>query len=168
MSLVPGGRPFVFAIALSVVLIGMGGCTQPSSRRVVPAVAASVSSRVPASRSATAEAQLALEDFLKAWVDRDLTRYNSLVTTENVVTELTVNRVVVDTITPVPWKVESLPAGYDDRVAKAKPTPQYRVFFAPIRHWDDSAGGPGERLPWHWFLIQGTDGKWRVFSWGAG
>ena len=159
------GTGFSLALVLGLVFAGLtlGACTPaPSGRTDFP-----TRSSASISQDATLQAQAVLEQFFEAWDAGDLRSYNSLVTTDNVATDLSVDRVVVESITPLPWTEDSL-SGFGSLDATGVQPPEFRVFSAPVRLWSSAAIDPGERLDWVWYLIRSSDGSWRVFSWGLG
>ena len=160
-------KTLMLAGALLLAAAGVGACALPAARQAAlrPPV---TSSRVQPSGDATAQAQAALEEFFDAWRSQDVSKYQSVVTTERASTGLDANKVEFGSVTAVPWNVESLPSGYDLRVMQANPKLEYRVFRASVRFWGAPTATDGETLDWEWFLVRGTDGTWRVFDWGAG
>jgi len=158
------GTGFSLALVLGLVFTGLtlGACTPaPSGRTEFP-----TRSSASISQDATLQAQAALEQFFEAWDAGDLRRYNSLVTTDNVATDLDVDRFVVESITPLPWAEDSLP-GFGSPDATGVHPPEFRVFSAPVRLWGpELTVDPGQRLDWVWYVIRSSDGSWRVFWWG--
>jgi hypothetical protein len=162
------GRLKAFALVVTMLpLILLAGCVHDGPRQGSQATGAPTM-RSTESADATQQAQAALEEFFSAWRAHDVSRCRSLVTTERPFTEFDDDRVEFGVITPTSWDADSLPSGYDLRATRANPRLEYRVFSASVRFWGSATTLDGESLPWHWFLVRGSDGAWRVFDWGAG
>ena len=155
-------RTILLAAAAAIVVVVITALAVMPS--VEPSTHFAVSQADLASQDSTAQAQAALEQFFNAIGSHDPARVRSRVTTDAAVVNWDVQRIVVESITPV-----SADSPYGSEAATGVKPPLQRTFRAPVRMWpSDGSYKPGELLDWSWSLERGADGQWRVASWGAG
>jgi hypothetical protein len=126
----------------------------------------------------TAQAEAALQAFFKAWGAKDLAAYKTLLSERRLQdmklgdwTFADLDHMEFGPVIPAPEVIDHWIAAYGHPYRGDIAKEDVRCFRASVA-WYNKPGveGPtanGEELPWMWFLVRGTDGKWRVDDWGA-
>jgi hypothetical protein len=126
---------------------------------------------------ATAEAEVTLREFFRAWAAKDLVAWKALLS-ESRQKDMILGDWTFANLDHIEFGAAvAVPEAIDSYVTSGSGSRQgldrgdVRCFRAPVTFYHEpGVVGPnesGEELPWLWWLARSAEGEWRVDSWGA-